>query len=256
MTSDADQEKAWTRHELDAYLADRYVTFDELVLATGLDAGVLESLIETDCMPGPSYELRHREELFAHVNGEADTISIRTGERYFARDVIAWIERIGPRLQKKTPETLAPDIKSELRAAFRQGLADNGAAEIGYRGFVTADGDIDDEGLAAHFEDHIWRNWRQGTWGICVNGSEHMANIARKAVAVQRLKLLTEDGTKKAYTREEAAHVVAAMTEYDAIVQRPSPHDYHITSRAQLVDTVSENVGYELRKDQSDPGPI
>jgi len=244
---DMTEGRAWTRTELDAYLNDRYVTFDGLADGTGLDGETLERLIETGCMPGPSYELRHRDELYAYINGDVNTISIRTIERYFAKDVIAWAKLIEPRLRDTPPEDLALVLKSELRATFREGLAAHGAAQIGYEGFVAPDGKIDDDGFSAHFEDYIWPNWREGTWGICVYGSEHMQNVARKTVAVNRLKLLTEDGAKDEYSSDQARNVHAAMVEYDAIVPPFSPHDRHDSSRARLVEALSGKVGYDPR---------
>ena len=243
--TEGDQRQAWSTKDLDAYLRDRYVTIESLAAETGLDTETLEELIETGCMPGPSYVRRERDELFAHVNGDPDTLSVRTVERHFAKDVIAWVKQIQPRLKEMAPETLAPILKSELRDAFRRGLEAHGAVDIGYRGIITPDGGIDENSIADHFEDHIWHNWRKGTWGICVYGSEDMFNVARKTIAVQRLKLLTQDGTKQTYTPDEARDVRAALAEYEAIVPPFSPHDYDQTSRAHLVDAVRDIVGYD-----------
>ena len=64
-----------------------------------------------------------------------------------------------------------------------------------------------------------------------------MENVARKTLAVVRLRRLTEDGRKSAYTAPEATTVRAAIAEYDAIVPPYSPHDHHESSRSQLVET-------------------
>jgi len=235
----------WTRAELDAYLSERYVSLDGLADSTGLETAVLERLIETACMPGPSYELRHREELYAYINGGVNTISNRTVERYFARDVIAWVNLIAPRLLKSPAEELAQTLKRELREAFREGLAIHGAAEVDHGGINAPDGAIDDDRFTAHFDEYIWPNWREGTWGICVIASERMQNVARKTVAVCRLERLTEGGAKDSYSPCEARDVREAMAEYDAIVPPFSPHDRHDSSRARLVEALCERVGYQ-----------
>ena len=49
-------------------------------------------------------------------------ISVRTVARYFAAGVIPWIDAIAPRLNDAPADELAPVRKSELRAAFRDGL--------------------------------------------------------------------------------------------------------------------------------------
>lgn len=234
----------WTREELDAYLGERYVSLDEVAEKTGLDRGLLQELVDTGCMPGPSYEHRSREELYALVNGSADTLELRTVARYFARDVIAWVEAIAPRLRHVSPVELAPVLKSELRTAFREGLVEHGGASIEYEGFMSRAGRIDPAGFDAHFEEYIWPNWRAGTWGICVHGSERMQNVARKTIAVNRLKRLTGDGTKVGYSKDEASEVHAAMVEYDSVVPPFSPHDHHGSSRARLVEALGDEVGY------------
>ena len=234
----------WTRQELDAYLCDRYVSLDELAKETGLDRNRLEELVETGCMPGPSYELRCREELYAFINGGSDTVELRTVARYFAKDVIAWVESIAPRLRESSPAELAPVLKSELRAAFREGLIEHDGASIEYEGFMRRAGRIDPARFDAHFEEYIWPNWRAGTWGICVHGSERMQDVARKTIAVSRLKRLTDDGTKVGHARSETREVHAAMAEYDAIVPPFSPHDRHESSHARLVEALGDEVGY------------
>ena len=234
----------WTREELDAYLGERYVSLDEVAEKTGLDRDLVQELIDTGCMPGPSYEHRSREELYALVNGSADTIELRTVARYFARDVITWVESIAPRLRHVSPVELAPVLKSELRTAFREGLVEHGGASIEYEGFMSRAGPIDPAGFDAHFEEYIWPNWRAGTWGICVHGSERMQNVARKTIAVNRLKRLTDDGTKVGYSKDEASEIHAAMAEYDSVAPPFSPHDRHSSSRARLVETLGDEVGY------------
>ena len=235
----------WTRQELDAYLAERYLSLDEVAEKTGLDRERIEELVDTGCMPGPSYELRCREELYAFINGGSDTIELRTVARYFAKDVIAWVESIAPRLRDASPGELAPVLKAELRAAFRDGLIEHDGASIEYEGFVSRAGQIDPAGFDTHFEGYVWPNWRAGTWGICVYGSERMQNVARKTIAVCRLKRLTADGTKAGYSRDEAPEVHAAMVEYNSIVPPFSPHDRHDSSRARLVETLGDEVGYQ-----------
>ena len=237
-------EPDWTRQDLDAYLSRRYVSLDAVAEKTGLDLDLLEELVDTGCMPGPSYELRSREELYAAINGGSDTVGLRTVARYFAKDVIAWVESIAPRLRDASPAELAPILKSELRAAFREGLIEHDGASIEYEGFMSPAGAIDHAKFDAHFEEYVWPNWRAGTWGICVHGSERMQNVARKTIAVSRLKRFTDDGTKVSYAESEAREVRAAMVEYDAIVPPFSPHDRHESSRARLVETLGDGVGY------------
>ena len=236
----------WTREELDGYLQDRYVTQQDLAAQTNLQSGYIDQLVKAGCVPGPSYEMRNREELYAYINSKVNTISVQPIARYFAKDVIAWIELIRPRLGDGSLENLGKIIEGELRSDFLKGLDLHGAAKIGYEGFVAPDGAIDNDGMEEHYNEYIWPNWREGTWGICVYDSENMQNVARKTIAVNRLKLLTDDGSKTAYSKSEADEVRRAMIEYDAIVPPFSPHDRHESSRARLVESLAHLVGYDL----------
>lgn len=227
----------WTREELEAYLSDMYVSLDVLSADSGLSTDTLEKLIEAGCIPGPSYELRQREEIYAFINDDVNTLSVRTTARYFARDTVAWLIAIKPRLESLPITDLSSILKAEMREAFEAGLRMHGAQEIEYEGFVSASGGIDETGFDRHFEDYIWPHWCNGTWGICVYGADSMQNIARKTVAVRRLRKLTDNGTKSTYSVEEASLVRAAIAEYDAIVPPFSPHDRHESSRAKLVET-------------------
>ena len=239
----------WMREGLDAYLEERYVSLEQIAERTGVGVDVLEEMIDTGCMPGPSYERRCREEMHAYINGDVDTLSVRTVARYFAVDVIAWIDSIAPRLGDMSPRELAPILKSELRADFRSGLTRHGGASIEYEGLMSPAGEIDSAAFDAHFESYIWPNWRAGTWGICVYGSERMQNVARKTIAVNRLKRLTGDGTRRDYSADEAREVRDAMAEYDSIVPPFSPHDRHDSSRARLIEALGFEVGYASEPD-------
>ncbi len=229
-------ENLWTREELEAYLSEMYVSLDVLSAKSGLSTDALEELIEAGCIPGPSYEIRQREEIYAFINDDVNTLSVRTAARYFARDTVAWLIAIKPRLDGLPLTDLSPILKAEMREAFKAGLLMHGAQEIEYESFVSTAGEIDETGLDRHFEDYIWPHWRNGTWGICVYGAHSMQNIARKTIAVNRLKKLTDNGTKTTYSVEEARLVKSAIAEYDAIVPPFSPHDRHESSRARLVE--------------------
>ena len=128
--------------------------------------------------------------------------------------------------------------------AFQDDLIDRDGSSSEYKWLMSRAGSIDPRKLDAHFEEYIWPNWRAGTWGICVHGSERMQNIARKTISVSRLKRLTDHGTKLSYAESEAREVRAATVEYDAIVPSFSPHDRHESSRARLVETLSDQGGY------------
>lgn len=171
-------------------------------------------------------------------------MSLKTVSRHFAADVITWVLSIAPRLEGSSPRDLAPVLEEELRTGFLDDLVHHGGAAIAYGGFMAEDGAIDRTGFDHHFETYVWTNWRAGTWGICVHDSWDIRNIARKTVAVERLKRLTGDGTRTSYSPEEARHVRNAMAEYDAIVPPFSPHDRHEASRARLVDALADAVSY------------
>ena len=232
--------KACSRQSLDTYLSERYISLGEVSAQTGVSQADLETLIAAGCMPGPSYEIRRREELYAYVNDEPDTLALTTKDRFFAKDVIAWIMALKPQIERNSPEALAAELKPRMRDAFKAGLLRFGAAEIAYEGCVSASGKFNEAALDAHFEAYIWPHWRNGTWGICVFGSHDMENIARKTVAVQRMKKFTGDGARSSYSPEEARRVRAAIDEYEAIVPGFSPHDHHNSSRARLVETALE----------------
>ncbi|MDE0045155.1 MAG: DUF6058 family natural product biosynthesis protein [bacterium] len=234
----------WTTDELESYLEARYVSLRDITEKTGLASDLLEDLIATGCMPGASYERRRREELWAHINGDADTVSLKTVSRHFAADVITWVLSVAPRLNGSSPRQLAPVLKEELRSGFLDGLVRHGGGAITYGGFMAEDGAIERTGFDHHFATYVWTNWRAGTWGICVHDSWDIRNIARKTVAVERLKRLTRGGTRTSYSPAEARKVRHAMAEYDAIVPPFSPHDRHEASRARLVDALADAVSY------------
>ena len=226
----------WTREELETYLDEMYVSIDDLSEKSGLSTETLEELIKVGCIPGPSYELRQREEIYAFINDDVNTLSVRTTERYFARDSVAWLQAIKPRLENMSPSDLSPMLMAELREVFKEGLFMHGAPEIEYENIISRSGDIDEAGFERHFEDYIWPHWLNGTWGICVYGADSMQNVARKTIAVERMRALTDNGSKTDYSAEEAKLVKSAIEEYNAIVPPFSPHDRHESSRATLVD--------------------
>ncbi len=236
------------RAALDGYLQARYLTAEQLSAASGLPVARLDDLVAAGCMPGPSYEIHAAETIHAFVNDVATTVVERPMARWFARDLVPWLAALAPRLTTTSPQALVPEIAATLKADFRTGLARHARGEAAFDGVIDRAGEIDEARLDAHFAEHVLVHWRRGTWGICVYDSHRMENVARKTLAVVRLRRLTEDGRKSAYTAPEATAVRAAIAEYDAIVPPFSPHDHHESSRAQL----GEAALAVLNQEQSD----
>ena len=223
--------------EQQAYFHDMYAPVSWLASQSGLAEEQIEGLVAAQCIPGASYEIRHREEAYAYINDEINTLSVSTTGRHFSRDIVHLLGFIKPRIESDSLEQTSRLMKARVRKEFQEGLKLHQAESFAYLGLYQQDGDLDEQRFAAHFEDYIWPHWVHGTWGICVYGSHLGQNIARKTVAVERVRALTDNGAKSSYTDSEARAVRTACDEYNEIVPPFSPHDRHDSSRARLVTT-------------------
>ena len=224
------------------YFENMYTSIGILSEKSRFVTAEIEEFINSGCIPKPSYELRLREEAYAYINSEINTLAIETTERYFSKDIVHLLEFLDRMKLDYAQGELAKRMKAEQMRQFCDGLDLYRANEFNYLNLYQTNGEIDGKKLEAHFEDYIWPNWLNGTWGICVYDSHIGQNIARKTIAVERVRMLTENGKKSAFTDLEAIEVKNACDEYNEIVPPFSPHDRHDSSRANLVDTALENI--------------
>jgi len=223
--------------EQNEYFRSLYTSIDSLASQTDLPVDPVEDLVSSNCIPHPCYEIRLREEAYAYINDDVNTLSVSTSERYFSKDNVHLLEIVKPYLDSHSLDEIATIIKERIKHEFLQGLELHGAASFNYMDLYQNNGALSDSAFDDHFEHYVWPNWIYGTWGICVYGSHSGHNIARKTVAVERVRALTDNGSKTKFSANESILVRQACEEYNNIVPPFSPHDRHDSSRARLVDT-------------------
>lgn len=210
---------------LDDYLARYFLKEAQLLAAASMSGAELNALIDGALVPEPSYTVSVDGKVSSFVFGEMAAPGAMAG-RYFHPSQLVWIER-------------AREAESGLKQLFTERFA-SALAELNASTWRLADSFADDgtviaEGLGARTES-AWKYFLKGTFGMCVANPVSEAHIARKEVLQEMLTQLSANGSRTAFSAQEARDMDALITAYAEAAMPFSPVEYPVSSRKRLVE--------------------
>ncbi len=201
------------------YLDTAFVTADQLLAATGIDAATLAGLAG---MPAPSYRLRVDVGCDSFFGARAEQHQVD----YYAKGYAAWI---GTLLALRDSAAAREVFGQRYRARMAQ-LAAAG---------IASDAPKLNAGLAAHLDDE-WGYFLDGTYGLCTR-SGLPEDIASKEVAIAIVKELTATEREQALTAAERGRLAQSVDLLDAASAPFAPHERARSSRRRLIDQVRKD---------------
>ncbi|KQV79196.1 hypothetical protein ASD15_21310 [Massilia sp. Root351] len=193
--------------ELIRYLEANYLSEEQLLSTSGLDAAGLMDLQARKLMPRPSYTLQ----LGVACDSCFGAHTEQSGARYYAQGCVAWI--------------------GAVRALAHE--------EDGFRLFAGRYlARLEALGGAAHRPDlrDEWRHFLNGTYGLCTR-SGLPEDIAAKELAAATIRSLSADGVAE-LTGAQHERLVAAIALLDLASSPFAPHERARSSRHTLIDTL------------------
>ncbi|GAB1595331.1 DUF6058 family natural product biosynthesis protein [Lysobacter claricitrinus] len=212
------------------YLASNYRTTGQLAAACGIDAALLESLVDAGLSPRPSYRVDDGGTLVSVVFGAFAGTDAAPGA-YFHPGTAAWVRR-ALRARRRldidaTRRVLHRGFVRRFAAALR--AIDRDIARL--HDYFADDASPLQAALDARCE-IAWTHLMDGTFGLCVTDCARVAGIARKEMLQE---LLTCRAERTVAARDRAPLIVMIDAYADAAMPF-APQEYPSSSRRRLVE--------------------
>lgn len=226
--------------DLDRYLAHHYLNDVQLSAAAGIDIGSLDALVRDALVPAPAYVVSEHGTVCSYVFGEMDARGSVPG-RYFHPAQAAWIDR-ARELLSSGPTGDAPErMRNTFAANFSAALATLNLTTWRMPDCFDAQGAPISTGLRARTES-AWRYFLNGTFCLCVANPISEAHIACKEVLQEKLTQLSQDGSRTAFSPDEARLLLALVDAYAVAAMPFSPVEYARSSRKRLVEDLRPHL--------------
>jgi hypothetical protein len=225
--------------DLDQYLARYFVNAEQFAAMCELPHREISNLIRDRLIPKPSYVVADSH-VTSHVFGKMRAEGAIDGE-YFHPANRVWVVVA----RKVVDEVGARAAHDELKKRFSQNLI-RALGELNdsiwrLRDSFADDGSVIDDGLRARV-DSMWVHFLEGTFGLCVANPSSEAAIARKEVLQEKLTQLSDNGSRKSFSVEEARTVLELIEAYSEAAMPFSPIEYARSSRKRLVEDLVARI--------------
>ncbi len=202
------------------YLDQNFLTLAALAERAGLTPERVLEMIEAECAPGHSYEVRGE---LTVTSSFGDYRLPVPPQRYYHPSIAEWLTRA---------ETLAEDrslaaVSKLVRADFEAGIAK------ALQGKVTP---------GCKSPEHAWQYLLDGTWGLCLKDIS-VAAMARKELARAAIAEFSDPGPEESLSETARSDLNAAIKQYNSVAADFAPHEVAESSRRLEVEAAARKYG-------------
>ncbi|MBA5639971.1 hypothetical protein H3H37_23195 [Duganella sp. LX20W] len=226
--------------ELDVYLSQYFFDTEQMATACQLPVAELLALVRERLVPGPSYVVANGTTLKSYVFGEMATSGAKDGS-YFHPATAVWVERAMQTIAKVGREQAGVALRARFAERMQDALARLNGSTWRLPDCFAEDGSVIAEGIARRMQS-IWAHFIHGTFGLCVANPVSEADIARKEVLQEKLTVLSVNGTRFAYSADEALAMLDLIDAYADSAMPFSPVEYAVSSRKRLVEDLAARI--------------
>ncbi len=207
--------------EMYDYLSKNYYTMKQLVEFSQLEETKILKLIQHQCIPPHSYEVKN-EAIFSNQIMEY-TVN-RSTLRYYHPSLIQWIHNANELVQKYNLHEAALIIRDDF-----------------YKKLMVAFGDeyIDDH----HYYTKTWEYLMNGTWGICLKEISVNA-IAKKELARKKIASIVRADPLHQLTEQERNDLKNAISSYNSVASDFDP--YFVAKSSRRLEIEATITKYQL----------
>jgi hypothetical protein len=225
--------------ELNNYLAKHYLNEAQLTAAAAISIEELDALIQDRLVPAPSYVISDSGKVVTFVFGEMDASGATPG-RYFHPSQLVWIARARAAVASAAHDAEAR-LKAQFTANFAAALATLNLTTWRLRDSFDDNGAPIADGLRTR-TDSAWTYFLNGTFAMCVAHPISEAHIACKEILQEKLSQQSENGSKTAFSPQQAGAMHELIDAYAAAAMLFSPVEYPLSSRKRLVEDLRANM--------------
>jgi hypothetical protein len=226
--------------DLDNYLSKHYLNETQLATACTMRVDDINALILDRLVPAPSYVVTDTGTVCSFVFGEMAAPGATPG-RYFHPSQPVWIARA----LHAVVSGAAHDAEARLNEQFVRNFA-TALATLNLTTWRLSDSFGDDGALIADGlrtrTDSAWKNFLNGTFGLCVANPNSEVHIAYKEVLQEKLAWQTEGGVKTVFSPQQVLAMQELIDAYAAAAMPFSPVEYALSSRKRLVEDLRANL--------------
>ncbi|MBA5689029.1 DUF6058 family natural product biosynthesis protein [Rugamonas apoptosis] len=226
--------------ELDVYLSQHFFDTEQMANASQLSVAEFLALVRERLVPGPSYVVSNGTALKSYVFGEMATSGAKDGS-YFHPATTVWVERAMQVIAKVGREQAGVALRARFADQMQAALAELNASTWRLPDCFAEDGTVLAEGIAKRMQS-IWAHFMHGTFGLCVANPVSEGAIARKEVLQEKLTALSTNGTRFAYSADEALVMLDLIDEFADSAMPFSPIEYPVSSRKRLVENLAARI--------------
>lgn len=226
--------------ELDVYLSQYFLDTEQMAAASGLPVAALLTLVRERLVPGPSYVVANGATLKSYVFGEMAAGAAKEGS-FFHPATAVWVDRAIHVIAEVGREQAGTVLRARFAERMQAALAELNDSTWRLPDCFAEDGTAIPDGIAKRMQS-IWAHFMHGTFGLCVANPVSEMAIAGKEVLQEKLTALSANGTRFAYTADEALAMLDLIDAFADSAMPFSPIDYPISSRKRLVDDLAARI--------------
>ncbi len=197
-----------TAAEIQRYLDDSYLTLEALAERAGVDAARVGHLIDAQCVPPHSHEVRG---VTVFAGSFEDYAVAAPPRRYYHPSLVAWVTRAEDLAASHALAEVARLQREDFAREFTDAL--DGAAPP-WPGGV----------------DYAWRYLMDGTWGTCLKEIS-VSSLLQKERARQCVAAIAGRDPGVEPHAEERAALTHAVAQYERVTGSFAPHEQAKSSR-------------------------
>lgn len=203
------------------YLCKNYYTLPQLVEYTSVDDKKILTLIEHQCIPPHSYEIRNITNFFnAIIEYAVNTPTIR----YYHPSLVKWILKAVNLTHQHSLSEVAKLIREEFNKEFNVAFGDESTPGC--------------ENL-----DKAWEYLMNGTWGICLKQLS-VEYMAKKQLSRKKIAQIVKGDPEHQLSTQERVELKAAIDLYNSVASDFDP--YFVAHSSRRIEIEAAIAKYQL----------
>lgn len=217
-----------TIQELKHYLAEEYLTIEQLSEKTDIKPERILAFIETQCIPPHTYELIEAATITCTFNDPYITSPVSV--KYYHPSLVSWILDAETLTQNKSLSEAAESVRNTFFQQYKNEF--NNQATPGCQNAANA-----------------WYHLMNGTWGICLREVSVVCMAKKELSRLKISKLVNYDDPSHQLNRESKQILADAIKTYEASAKRFAPHIASISSYLCEVEPAKKKYLAQNKRD-------
>lgn len=202
------------------YLDENFLTLEVLAERAELSSERVLELLEAECVPGHSYEMRGEMTVSSSFGDYRLPVPPR---RFYHPSIVDWLAHA----EDLAADQSLADVSGQVRADFETGIAE------ALQGKVTP---------GCKSPEHAWQYLLDGTWGLCLKDIS-VCSMAQKELARAAIAEFSSQTPDDSLDGTARAALNNAIAQYNGVAADFAPHEVAESSRRLEVEAAAKKYG-------------